>query len=194
MGHAIPKIVYNVKSFSGDTTNLSDTITNIASTTDIVVGMLVSGPNITDGSTVVSKTSSTIQLSIAATGTSASQDFEAFYKIDFDYPPVEQKEETFLPQERRSVSLTGLTQVSIDFIEGVRDLNFRFLSDSLYTQLKSFYTNFAAYGDSFRLYDDKTLTSYNTYELKNFDWSPERIAPKSTSYVRGVKMQFRRVT
>ena len=192
MGHAITKIYYNVTTMTGDTTNGNDTITNIASTTGVTVGQSISGPGIPDGATVLSKTTLSIQISVPATATATAQTIETYTKIEFDYPPVEPKGEKLSSQERRSVSLTGLTQVSIDYIEGIRTLDFRFLTQAIFNQVKDFYNTFAVYGLQFRLYDDKTLTNYTSYELKNFDFEPDKIAPKGTNYVWAVKMQIRR--
>lgn len=192
MGHAIPKIQFGTKSFVGDTTSGNDTLTNIADTTGAEIGMYISGPGIPANTTILSKTSLTIQMSAQATATATAQAIETFYKIEFDYPPVEPKSEKLSPQERKSVSLTGLTQVSVDYIEGIRNLDFRFLTNALFLELKNFYENYAVYGDEFRLYDDKTLVDYKTYELRNFDFEADKIAPKGTSYVWAVKMQLRR--
>ena len=193
MGHAIPKIHYNVTTMIGDISSGSDTITNIASTDGVEVGQSISGPNIPAGATVLSKTTLSIQMSVQATGTAAAQTIETYTKIEFDYPPVEPKGEKLAPQERRSIALSGLTQVSIDFVEGLRDIDLRFLSQTLFDQIKTFYSTFAVYGYGFRYYDDKTLSSYLTYELRNFDFEPDKIAPKGTNYVWAVKLKVRRV-
>lgn len=192
MGHAIPKIHYAVVTTTGDT-HTSTTIDNISDTSSIAAGMYVSGSGVPTGATVISVASTSVVISAPTTTTLAGTAVEFYKKIEFDYPPIETTGEKLLPQERRSVALSGVTQISIDYIEGVRDLNFRFLSNTLYTSLKSFYDNYAAYGDSFRYFDDKTLTLYNTYELKTFDWLPQKITARGTTYVWGLPLTFRRV-
>ena len=193
MGHAIPKIHYSIVSTTGNTTNLNVTVSAIPDTSQIAVGMFVTGTGIPAGVTVASKTASSVDLSLAATATASTISLEFFKKIEFEFPPVEKGSEKLFPQERRSLSLSGISQVSIDHIEGVRALVFSFLSNTLYLQLKAFYDESAVYGISFRYFDDKTLTDYLSYELKNFDWDAKKIAPKGTSYVWAVPLQFRRV-
>jgi hypothetical protein len=190
MAHAIPKIHYAIAEVTGDTTNGNAVISNVSDTDDIEVGMYIAGTGIAAGATVLSKTSSTVTMTANATATNATVDLEFYKKIEFDYPPVEKTAEKLTPQERRSVALSGVTQVSIDHIEGVRNLNFNFLSSALFTALKSFFQTSAVYGDSFRYFDDKTLTDYVTYELKTFDWAPDKPTGRSTY---DVPMQFRRV-
>ena len=140
-----------------------------------------------------SKTSTTVVISPVATANGTAVALEFYNKIELDYPPVETTGEKLLPQERRSIALSGLSQVSVDYVEGVRDLNFRFLSNTLYVALKAFYDGYAVFGDTFRYFDDKTSGTYNTYELKKFDWEPQKITARGTVYVWGLPLQFRRV-
>ncbi len=64
--------ITNTGTITGDTNNGSTVLTNITSTTNIKVGQYISGTNIPYGSVVVTKTSNTITLSKAATGTASS--------------------------------------------------------------------------------------------------------------------------
>lgn len=193
MAHAIPKIHYGIIETTGDTVITDGTISAVPDTTDIVVGMFVSGTGVPAGATVQSKTSSTVEILPVASANGSTVALKFFYKIEFEYPPIETTGERLLPQERRSVSLSGVTQVSVDHIEGVRNLNFRFLTNTLYLALKVFYDGFGAYGESFEYFDDKTTASYTTCELKNLDWVPEKITARATTYVWGVPLQIRRV-
>lgn len=192
MGHAIPKIHYSVTTTTGDTTNTVTTLSNMADTAEIEVGMYAVGAGVPAGATVISKTATTVVISAAATITAATVALEFYFKIEFDYPPVEETGEKLLPQERRNTSLSGVSQVSVDYIEGVRSLDFRFLSNALYVLLKAFYDTSAVYGESFRYFEDKTLSSYVTYELKTYDWNPQKISSRGVLYVWGVPLQFRR--
>lgn len=193
MGHAIPKIHYKVFSTTGDTTSGNPTITNILDTTNIEVGMLATGAGVPAGVTVLSKTSSTVVLSANASATASGVSLEFYFKIEFSYPPIETAAEKYLPQERRSTSLSGLTQVSLDHTEGVRELNFAFLTAALFTEVENFYLNSARYGDSFRYFEDKTLSPYTTYELKNLDWLPQKSPAGNATYKYAVPLVFRRV-
>jgi len=77
-----------VASETGDTTNLSNTILNLSSTSGIVPGMLVAGPGIPIGTTVVSVGISSIIISDFATATSIgvnltfSENLNGAYKIE----------------------------------------------------------------------------------------------------------------
>jgi hypothetical protein len=192
MAHAIPKIHFLISEITGDTTSGSDSVTNVSDTTDVQVGMYITGTGIPADATVLAKTSSTIQLSANATANGTAVAIETFKKIEFDFPPIEKSGEKLNPQERRSISLSGISQVSIDYIEGVRALNFSHLTNTKYLAFKAFYDESAVYGESFRYYDDKTLTDYINYELRSFDWDGVKIASRGTSYVWAVPVQFRR--
>jgi len=61
--------------FTGDTTIASAIITNIASTSGIVVGARVWGPGVANAATVVSKTATSVTLSAAATASGVAQGF-----------------------------------------------------------------------------------------------------------------------
>lgn len=193
MGHAIPKIEYNVVAVTGDTTNTDATVTDI-DTSDLIAGMYVRGTGITVGTTISSITNATeLELSAPATATGNNVALEFFKKIEFDYPPIEELGERRRPQERISSSLSGVRQVSIDFIEGVRNLKFSFLTNTLYLAVKAFYDDWAVYGQTFRYYDDKTLSSYVEYELRDLDFDPVKRFPKGTNYVWDIPFNFRRV-
>lgn len=64
--------ITNTGTVTGDTTNGSTVLTNVTSTTNIKVGQYINGTNIPYGSVVVTKTSNTITLSKAATGSASS--------------------------------------------------------------------------------------------------------------------------
>jgi hypothetical protein len=193
MAHAIPKIHFNQKSIVGNSTNLSATLTGVLSTVGLENGMVIEGTGIPANTSIVSFTSSTITMSNQASANQTGATFSAYKKIEFDYPPIENSGERINPQERRNVSLSGITQTSIDHIEASRTLNFSFLSETKFQEIKAFFQTWAVYGESFDYFEDKTLTSFLTYEIKNFDFSPVKIAPKGTGYVWAVPLQIRRV-
>lgn len=193
MGHAIPKIHWNIIETIGDLVDTSTTIDNIPDTSEIEVGMFVTGSVIPDGATVVSKTSTSVELSIAATGDATEDTLEFFKILEFEFPPIEKRGEILKPQERRSVALSGQTQISIDHIEAERNMIFSHLQNTLYESFKTFYDTWAVYGETFKYFDDKTSANFETYELKNFDWVPEKIASRGTNYVWAVPLQIRRV-
>lgn len=192
MAHAIPKIEYKNETQTATTTSASDTLTSVASTTTIEVGMLAEGTGIPTGTTVLAKTSNTVQLSAVATA-SATVSVSFLYRISFDYPPIEEGGEVLEPQDRSTVSLSGETQTSVDFVEGRRTLKFSFLSQSIYESLKTFHITHAYIGRTFRYYDDKTTGTYTTYELVDLKFDPKKITSRGTDYVWLVPYKFRRV-
>lgn len=193
MAHAIPKIHYKITNTDGDTTNGDPNIANVGDTGDIEVGQFCVGTGIPVGTTVLSKTATSVTLSANATATATDVELEFFTLLEFSYPPIEQSGEKLAAQERRSLSLSGTSQVSIDFIEGQRNLVFSFLSQSLYAEVKTFFETCAVFGDAFKYFDDKTLTDFIEYELRVFDFDPRKITSRGTNYVWSVQLQFRRV-
>lgn len=192
MPHAIPKIEWKNTTKTATRTASNNTLTSIASTADIEVGMIVEGVGIPAGTTVLSKTVSTVVMSQNAVSSgTGSVDFE--YRIEFDFPPKENEGEELDPKERQSVSISGKVQTSIDYMEGKRTLAFSFLSQSIFDSLQVFYQTHAYIGRSFRYFEDKTSLTYIEYELADLKWKPKKITPKGSGYVWEVPMKFRRV-
>lgn len=192
MAHAIPKIEWKHDTQTATRASGNDTLTSIADTTYIEEGMLIEGAGIPTGTTVLSKTSSTVVMSANATSSgTASVDF--LFRLSFEYPPVETTGEMIDPKERQSVSISGKVQTSIDFLEGKRELVFSFLSQTIYEQLKNFHATHGYIGREFRYFEDKTLGTYTTYELSDLKFNPKKITAKGYNYVWSVPMKFRRV-
>lgn len=196
MAFAIPKLQYKNVDTTGDTVISNGVITNIPDTTDIEVGMFVRGTGIPTGTLVGSKTATTVTLASAvlatANGTGVTLAFG--YEILFDYPPIEDTGEALEAKNTTSESLSGLQQVSINYVEAVRRLNFSFLSHALYTSLDTFLRTSAILGDDFRYFDDKTLITYVSYELNSLKVTPKKIASRGIDqYIWEVPLQFRRV-
>ncbi len=191
MGHAIPKIEWKNDTESCISVSGNDTLT-LVSTTLIEVGMIAEGTGIPSGTTVIAKTSSTVQLSALAT-VSATNDIEFLYRISLDYPPIEETGEQEDSVDHSSTSLSGIQQTSIDYVEGIRALTFSHLSQALYVQFKTFYESHAFISRSFRYYDDKTLTDFLDYELKDLKFKPKKIGSRGTDYVWVLPFNLRRV-
>jgi hypothetical protein len=193
MAHKIPKLQYLNTSVTGTRTNGSPIITAIADTSDIEAGMVFTGTGIPTGAVVLSTTSSTVTLDKNATST-ATASFNAYFEIVFAYPPIENKGEMYDAKERISVSLSGERQISVDYIEGLRDLKFSFLSEALKVLLETFFTIHAGLGNDFRYFDDQTTTTYIVYELSKLKWDPKKINSHGVSaYVWEVPLSFTRV-
>ncbi len=210
--HKIPKIEYlNSQVYTGVTySNASAVLTGFVSTTDIVVGSFIRSAvnplkdNAGVNYTVLSKTTTTVTLN-ANFNINQTTTFESFFLVDFEFPPIENSV-NIDPQERTSKALSGQRQVSIDYIEEKRSLVFSHLrtfddkdgilpSFSTYSQLKSFYDNYAKIGSTFRYFDDKTtgLTGFNLYDLDDLKWNAKIISHNGSDYVYSVPMKLRRV-
>lgn len=196
MAFAIPKIQYKNVDTTGDTTSGNDTITNIEDTSEIEVGMFVRGTGIPTGATVGSLTDTTVTLasSVQATITDTEVEIAFGWEIEFDYPPKEETGEMLDMKATISESLSGVRQVSEDYLKGVRKLSFSFLSPALYALVDTFLRTHAIQGNAFRYYADKTLSSYTEFELEALKVTPKKIAPRGVdTYVWEVPLTFRRV-
>jgi len=196
MAFAIPRIQYKNVDTTGDITTGNGIISTIPDTTDIEVGMFVRGTGIPTGSLVASKTGTSVTLDAPnlATATTTGVSLSFGYEILFQYPPVEKNGEILETKSNTSESLSGIRQVSVNYIEANRSLVFSFLSPAIYTLLNTFLSTHALYGESFRYYEDQTLTSYTEYELDKFKVTPRKLAPRGVdTYVWEVPLAFRRV-
>jgi len=194
--HNIPRIQYKNLAITGDTSSGSDTILNIADTTNIQSGMFIRGTGIPSGAIidVVNTNSVTLLGGVQATITNTGVSIDVGFEILFDYPPKEILGEILEPNNTSSESLSGIRQVSTNYIEGKRDLIFSFLSNSIYLLLKSFIESHALYGKTFRYYEDKTSNDYLDYEFNDFKINPKKITSKGENvYVWEVPLKFRRV-
>lgn len=191
MGHAIPKIEWKSDVETCTSVNGSDTLT-LVNTSLIEVGMIAEGTGIPANTTVLAKTSATVQLSNLAT-ISAFNDIEFLYRISLDYPPIEENGEEQNAYDHTSASLSGIAQTSVDFIEGTRALTFSHLSQSLYLQFKTFFETYAYISQSFKYYEDKSLPDFIEYELKDLKFKPKKIGSRGTDYVWLIPFNFRRV-
>lgn len=189
--HAIPKIEWKNLSLTATRTGGSNTLTSVT-TTNIEVGMLIEGTGIPAGTTVLSKTVSTVVMSANASNPGTSS-LAFLYRIEFEFPPIEKAGEQIDSKERQSVSISGKVQTSIDFIEAKRTLNFSFLSQALYESLKSFFITHGYAARPFLYYEDKTLGASVEYELSDLKFMPTKIVPKGFDYVWSVVLKMRRV-
>lgn len=196
MAFAIPKLQFKNGATTGATTNGSGTLDGVADTSEIEVGMFVRGTGIPTGAAVESVTTTTITLAsgVLATATAASVDLVFGFEIEFDFPPKEPKGESLETKASTSESLSGLRQVSVNNIEGNRDVIFSFLSPALYTLVDTWLKTDGLLGNVFRYFEDKTLSSYVEYEIDSFKVTPKKLAPRGEdTYVWEVPLRFRRI-
>jgi len=196
MAFAIPRIQYKNVDTTGDITTGNGIISTIPDTTDIEVGMFVRGTGIPDGSLVASKTGTSVTLNAPnlATATTTGVSLSFGYEILFQFPPMEKNGEILETKANTSESLSGIRQVSVNYIEENRSLVFSFLSPAIYALLDTFLRSHALFGESFRYYEDQTLNTYKDYELDKFKVTPRKLAPRGVdTYVWEVPLAFRRV-
>jgi len=192
MGFAIPKIEYANVTKTATTANLSPTLTSIASTVQISAGMNVRGAGIQADTKVISTGPTTVLMDKNATA-GATVSIEFYFPIEFDYQPIEKNGAQLDAKERVATSISGTRQTSIDFIEENRALVFSFITESIYLLMKDFFQDWALFGKTFRYYEDKTLTPFTDYELAEYKFTPEKVAPKSVStFVWNVPLKMRR--
>lgn len=191
----VPKIEYDNITVTGDT-HSNTTIDDIASTTGIEVGMTVEASGVPTGTTVTVVGANSVTISAAATTSLNNTSVEFYHLITFALPPLKDDGEQIDAKERRSVSISGLTQVSIDHTEATRKVKYRFITPTLLTSLRTFFDNHAKLGESFRYYESKEVDSYVTYELLKFEFKPNRLLYKAseTGFLYDLELNYRRVT
>jgi len=192
MAHAIPKIEWKNVTQTGTRTGGSPIIASMLNTTGIEVGMLCEGDGIPTGATVISTTSTSVTLSVnaMAPGTTA---LNFLYRISFDYPPIETEGETLDSKERNTPALSGVTQTSVDYVEGKRTLEFSHVTQAIKDAYYNFFRTYAYLGQDFYYYDDKTLNTYIYVELFDLKFVPKKIAPNGSGYTWKFQMKIRRV-
>lgn len=160
----------------------------------IEVGMMIKAVGIPAKTTVLSKSVSSFTMSANASATTANLSFEMAHTIEFIFPPKEPKGEKKTTSANTSESLSGLKQVSVNYIEGFRSLNFSFLSEDLKNSLETFLDSWGMLGQSFRYYDNKESLTYKDYEIESLKYDPKKIAPKGLDiYVWEIALEFRRL-
>lgn len=114
-------------------------------------------------------------------------------EVTFTYPPAEDGPEELEPKDRVSVSIAGIRQVSVDYIEAIRKVKFSHLTEAQRSALQTFFLSHAYLGKSFKYFDDKDSADYVEYELTS-KFSPRRIAiAGENAYFYELPMTFRRV-
>ncbi len=196
MAFAIPKIEYDNVDLTGDITLGDGTITGLSDTDDITVGMFIRMVGIPSTALVGSKTDTTVTCAsgVVATASATARAVAFGTKIEFDYPPIEDEGETLTTNMTNTESLSGRRQTSVNNIEATRKMKLSFLSPTIYALVDTFLRNHALWGEEFRYYADKTLTTYVDYSLETFKVVPKKLAPRGVdTYVWEVPLSLRRV-
>lgn len=189
----IPRLEWNDQNVTATRVNGNPILSGISSTAEINVGMIATGTGIPSDATVISKTVSSVTLSNGATssGTSGVTFYE---RIDFDFPPTSDTEETYKPKQTITESLSGLTQYVTDYLEAFRSVQLSFVSKTIADKLKDNFYVYAYVGGTFRWFEDKAfVANYQTYELSKTSFERVRQVKKHPNFLYQIKLDFRRV-
>lgn len=172
----IPKIQWRYTQLSGLTTLGSDIISLISSTADLRVGMIVETPDFPAGTKIIDiPSANTVQVSnLATAATSSLRTY--FFEFAFRYPAETDDGESHKVKERKSVSIAGDIQRSIDHVEFKRTLEFNFLTKDEIEDLRAFWNDWAYLGNAFRYFEDKNSVSFIEYEPDDLDFDPKKFS------------------
>ncbi len=177
MFNEIPKIRWRNVTANGTSAIGSDTLTFMTSTIDLRVGMVVDHPSFPSGTKILNILGiNSVQLSEnALTAVSVSRDY--YFEFVFRYPPRDDDGEELNVKERRSVSISGSRQVSVDHIEFKRPMVFSFLTKDEIEDLRFFWTDWAYIGKVFQYFEDKDSLTFISYEMDDLDFKPKKVTP-----------------
>jgi hypothetical protein len=192
--YLIPAIEWDEKIITGDTTTASAVITNVPDTSEIVTGQVIYGDDIPYNSRVVSKTASTVTLDQNATDNNTGISISAYTRFDFEYPAQEDNGESISSNQSTTLSLTGVSQTILNYVDADRVLKFSFITKADKDILvDSFFIGWAIYGKTFRYFDDKEVNSVKNYFLESKNISPKRVVKKHPDFLYELDFTFRRV-
>lgn len=195
MASFIPRFEWNDVSVVGDTSSGTPTIINVASTTDILVGMIIDHAAFPADAYVLSKTVSTITISANALSSQASASFDLFQRFDFTYPSdIKAIRPQYLPTEAIGESMGGTRQVQINNIIKKVALDFKFIPKAKIDLLETdWYLSWAVFGKPTRYFQSLEVNTSEDYELDALDWKPLAEIPKEGDFLYKIKLPFRRV-
>lgn len=115
-------------------------------------------------------------------------------QIVFDYPPILDDGDERETKATVSDSVSGIRQVSAQYVEVIRNLKFSFVSETLKSALELFYDLNAGLGKSFKYFEDKNGIAFAFYELDELKLKPKRIqAVGENAYIWEIPLKLRRV-
>ena len=94
--------------------------------------------------------------------------------IEFEYPPQKDDTEKLKVKKHERVSLAGVRQVSVDYIEMQQKFDFDFLPIEKINEIKNFYLEWASLGKSFFYFPDKDSAQNIEYEARTLDLTTKR--------------------
>jgi hypothetical protein len=116
--------------------------------------------------------------------------------IVFDYPPAKGGDgpEEYDVIDHTNYSVSGVRQTSVDRIEAVRKLTFSHVSETILSQMQTFFLSWGYLGKSFKYYEDQSDVAYTIYQIKELKFQPKRILPVgANSFVYEFSLVLRRV-
>lgn len=190
MSFPIPKLQWKNTTETGTTTISSNSITGIASTSSLFVGMVIDDAEFPTGTIITVVNANDIEVSNNATAGSTSARSYSF-EFKFRFPSIVDNGEKQLPQRRVKTSISGIDQVSIDHTRFERDLEWGHLTEVEISTLRiDFFRGHANIGNEFRYFEDQDIASFFTYELADAAFEPERLG---NSDKKGFSVIFKRV-
>lgn len=200
--HFIPKLEWKKATLSGTTSIGSPTVTGIANTdaveTGLAYNMFFEGTGIPAGTTVLSKTATTVTLSANAT-VAATNTFSFGHRIEFELPP---KKDPIGEQPKWTGSVatskSGLTQYIEDFVEIETKIEFSHITQAIKEKFEWFLLTHCLRGSSFSYFQDKGEPTSELIVEKNDNYtSPgfKIITRKGAgfSFLWTFKLEMRRV-
>lgn len=115
-------------------------------------------------------------------------------EIFFQYPPEVDDGETVDVSENITASISGVRQVSVNFMEFLRELSFSFLTEELKAAMLLFFTTWGGYGKSFKYFEDQNDLDFVYYEISDLKFKPKRHIRKGNNrYLYKIPLKLRRV-
>jgi hypothetical protein len=177
MFNEIPKIRWRTVTVNGNSSTGLPTIVSMTSTADLRVGMIVDHASFPVGTKILSiDTANSITLDQNATSTiAASRNY--YFEFSFRYPPRDDDGEELNVKERKSVSISGVRQISVDHVEILRPMVFSFLTKDEIEDLRFFWNDWAYLGKEFQYFEDKDGVTFIAYEMDKLDFKLKKVTP-----------------
>lgn len=114
--------------------------------------------------------------------------------ITFELPPSgDNINERNRANVRTSISTSGVEQSQFNYNSQEITVNFSFLTQALIDSLRTFFETHASRGLEFNYYEDKDSVSFNTYTLRQKDFSPRKLFPDDLGgFIYDLRISMRR--
>jgi hypothetical protein len=113
--------------------------------------------------------------------------------VNFDAPIFQDSGEILVKKETVSISLAGVRQVSRQYVEAVRKIKVRFLTESRKAELETFFLSHGSLGKEFNYYVHADEVTVVVYELVTPRFEPKKVAIAGGAFVYDLELEFRRV-